>query len=160
MSLCNNAALQITCPTPPHRATASSQDQPAQHHPQRFCALCALVAQPVFDCANKTLGFPAQLVDDFFGVVEAALALHVLERVALDLFVGRLLLQDVDEDLVAGVGADGVDDWEGEFAFGQVFAQPFERRVARGRGEIEVVVEDLEEQADGGYEGRAVAVDT
>lgn len=49
-----------------------------------------------------------------------------------------------------------MDNGEGEFAFCQVFAEAFEGGVARGGGEVEVVVEDLEEEADGGYEGGAV----
>jgi hypothetical protein len=49
-----------------------------------------------------------------------------------------------------------VDDGKGEFAFCKVFAEAFEGGVAGGRGEVEVVVEDLEEEADGGYEGGAV----
>ena len=38
-----------------------------------------------------------------------------------------------------------------EFAFGEVFAQPLEVGIAGRRGEVEMVVEDLEEQADCGY---------
>ena len=41
-----------------------------------------------------------------------------------------------------------MDDREGEFAFSQVFAETFGGGVKR-RGEIEVVVADLEEEADG-----------
>lgn len=59
--------------------------------------------------------------------------------------------------MVCGIGADSVDDWKGEFALGQVFAEAFERGVAGCGGEVEVVVEDLEEEADCGYEGGAVA---
>ena len=51
-----------------------------------------------------------------------------------------------------------MDDGEGEFAFGEVFAEAFERGVARRGGEIEVIVEDLKEEADCGDEGCAVAV--
>jgi hypothetical protein len=48
--------------------------------------------------------------------------------------------------LVGGVGAYGVDDWEGKFPLCEVFAEAFEGGVARGGGEVEVVVEDLEEE--------------
>lgn len=49
-----------------------------------------------------------------------------------------------------------MDDGEAEFAFCQVFGEAFEGGVAAGGGEVEVVIEDLEEEADGGYEGGAV----
>jgi len=50
------------------------------------------------------------------------------------------LFEDIDEDLVRGIGAYGVDDWEAEFAFCEVFAEAFEGCVAGGGGEVEVVV--------------------
>jgi hypothetical protein len=50
-----------------------------------------------------------------------------------------------------------VDDGEAELALCQVFGEAFEGRVAGGGGEVEMVVEDLEEEADGGDEGGAVA---
>ncbi len=40
-----------------------------------------------------------------------------------------------------------MDDGEGEFAFGEVFAQAFVFGIF-GAGEVHVVVADLEEQAD------------
>lgn len=49
-----------------------------------------------------------------------------------------------------------MDDGEGEFALGEVFAEAFESGVAGCGGEVEVVVEDLEEEADRGDEGGAV----
>jgi hypothetical protein len=55
------------------------------------------------------------------------------------------------------VCADGVDNGEAEFALSQILAEAFEGSVARSGGEIEVVVKDLEEEADGGDEGGAVA---
>jgi hypothetical protein len=89
----------------------------------------------------------SQLSNHTFAVFEAALLLHIPQCIPFHLLVCRLLLQDIDEDLVCRVGAYGVDDREAEFPFGQVFAEPFERGVARGGGEVEVVVEDLEEEA-------------
>lgn len=56
------------------------------------------------------------------------------------------MLQYVDQLPVLRVGADAVDDWEGEFAFGEVFAEAFVVRVFAA-GEVHVVVADLEEEA-------------
>ena len=86
------------------------------------------------------LRLPPQLLNHTFTILEAALALHVPKRIALDLFIRRLLFEDIDEDLVRGIGAYGVDDWEAEFAFCEVFAEAFKGCVAGGGGEVEVVV--------------------
>jgi hypothetical protein len=51
-----------------------------------------------------------------------------------------------------------MDDGKREFALGQIFAKPLEGAVAGCRGEIKVVVEDLEEEADCRDERCAVAV--
>lgn len=104
------------------------------------------------------LGLPPQLLNHTFAILEAALALHVPQGIPLDLFIRSLLFQDIDEDLVGRVGAYGVDDWEAEFALCQVFAETLEGCVTRCGGEVEVVVQDLEEEADCGDEGCAVAV--
>jgi hypothetical protein len=47
-------------------------------------------------------------------------------------------------------------DREAEFALCEIFAEPFEGRVARCGGEVEVVIQDLEEEADCADEGGAV----
>lgn len=73
-------------------------------------------------------------------VLEAALTLHVPERILLDLLIRCLLLEDIDKNGVGGVSANGVDDREAEFAFGEVFAEALEGRVAGCGGEVEVVV--------------------
>lgn len=83
--------------------------------------------------------------------------LHILHRIPLHLLVLRLLLQYVDQLQVLRVRADGVDDGVGEFAFREVFAQAFVGSVFGG-GEVEVVVADLEEGADGVDEGDVVSV--
>jgi len=82
--------------------------------------------------------------------------LHILDRVLLHLLVLRLLLQDVDQLQVLRVRADGVDDGVGEFPLGEVFAQAFVGGVFGG-GEVQVVVADLEEGADGVDEGDVVS---
>lgn len=97
-----------------------------------------------------------QFLQNSSTVLEAAFAFHVLERVALDLFVGGFLLEYTCQDLIRRVGANSVDDRKGKFAFGEIFAKALEGCVARGRREIEVVVEDLEEQSYCGDEGCAV----
>jgi hypothetical protein len=40
-----------------------------------------------------------------------------------------------------------MDNWEREFPFSEILAEAFKRTVTGGRREIEVVVEDLEEEA-------------
>jgi hypothetical protein len=49
-----------------------------------------------------------------------------------------------------------VDDWEGKFSLCEVFAKAFEGGVAGCWGEVEVVVENLEEETYCGYEGGTV----
>jgi len=120
------------------------QHQPSQHAPQRLTSLPALLAQPLFNAPHQPLRFHPQLLNHARTVRKTAFALHIPERIPLDLLVRSFLLQDVYQDLVAGIGAYGVDDGEGEFSFCQVFTQAFERGVARCGGEVEVVVEDLE----------------
>lgn len=139
---CYNITPSTTSPIHPR---ASLQHQPPQHLPQRLSTLRPLLPQAILNPLNKPLRLPPQLINNAFRVLKAALAFHILQGIALDLLVCGFLLQDVDEDLVAGIGADGVDDGEREFAFCQVFAEPFERGVAGCGGEVEVVVEDLEE---------------
>ena len=104
-----------------------------------------MFAQPLLDTSNKAFCLPSQLINDRFRVVEAAFALHVLQRIALYFLVCGLLLQYVNENLVARIRADGVDYRKREFALGEVFAQPLEVGVTGCRGEVEMVVEDLEE---------------
>lgn len=55
-----------------------------------------------------------------------------------------------------GGGADGVNYREGEFPFGEVFGVAFVRGVGGGE-QVEVVVADLEEEAEEGDEGGVVA---
>ena len=76
-------------------------------------------------------------------ILEAACTLHVGDGVALDAWVGGFLLEDVEELEVVRIGADAVDDGEGEFSLGQVFAEAFVVGVFRA-GEVHVVVADLE----------------
>lgn len=138
---------------PPHHPstyTTSPQHQLPQHHPQRLRTLRPILTEPLLNPLDQILRLPPQLINNPSRILKAALTLHIPQRIALDLFIRSFLLEDVDEDLVAGVGADGVDYREGEFSFGQVFAQAFEGSVARGGGEVEVVVEDLEEEPDCG----------
>ena len=66
------------------------------------------------------------------------------------------MAQDIEESEVPGRGVQGVDDGEGEFAFGEVFGDLAFVRVVHGGGEVGVVVEDLEEGADGVGEGDVV----
>lgn len=111
---------------------------------------------PIHD-ANHKYGLALQLAHRFPAILEAAGAFHVADGIALDAVVRRLLLQDVDELEVERVGADAVDDGEGEFALGQVFAEAFVVGVFRA-GEVHVVVADLVEEADDVHEGDAVSV--
>lgn len=67
------------------------------------------------------------------------------------------MLEDVDEDEIGRVGADGVDDGEREFSLREVFAEAFVVGVGCV-GEVAVVVEDLEEEADGVDEGDVVGL--
>lgn len=138
--------------------TLSLQHKPPQHLPQRLRTLHPFLAQPALNPLDKILRLPPQLINNLPRILKTPFTLHVSARIPLDLFVRRLLLQDIDQDLVARVGADGVDDGEREFPFGEVLAEPLERGVARCWGQVEVVVQDLEEEPDCGDEGGAVAV--
>lgn len=130
---------------------------PLQNRPHALSALGAThLAGGPLDLLDEAERLVAQLLDAAARVLEAALALHVRDGVLLDLGVGRLLLEDVDEHQVGRVGADGVDDRERELALGEVLGEALLRREALGF-EVEVVVEDLEEEADGVDEGDAVA---
>lgn len=141
----------------PHLSiTASPQHQPPQHPPQRLRPTPSLLAQPPLNPAHQSLRLSPQFTNHSRTILETPLTLHIPERISFDLLIARLLLQDIDEDLVTGIGADGVDDGEREFSFGEVFAEAFERGVAGCGGEVEVVVEDLEEETDCGDEGGAV----
>lgn len=66
--------------------------------------------------------FP-QTVNDSLAVLEAAFLLHVLESISLDFFVGCLLLENVNEDTIRGVGMNGVNNGEGEFPLGEILAE-------------------------------------
>jgi len=56
-------------------------------------------------------------------ILKTAGTLHVAHRVLLDFLVFGFLLENVEEDEVVGRGADGMDDGEGEFAFGEVLVE-------------------------------------
>lgn len=101
---------------------------------------------PPINLLNLALRPTHQHLDHLSTILKASPALHILNRIRLNLVVFRLLLDDIEKDEVAGIGADGVDDGEGEFAFGQVFAVAFVGGVG-GREEVHVVVADLEEGA-------------
>lgn len=90
-------------------------------------------------------------------ILKTSHILHILHSILLHLLVLRLLLQYIDQLQVLRVRADGVDDGVGEFAFREVFAQAFVGSVFGG-GEVQVVVADLEEGADGVDEGDVVSV--
>lgn len=67
------------------------------------------------------------------------------------------MLEYVNQLKVDGVGADAVDDGEGEFALGQVLAHALVVAVL-ARRQVHVVVADLEDEADDVDEGHAVDV--
>lgn len=48
---------------------------------------------------------------------------HVIYGVLLECVVLSLLFEDVDDLFIGGIERDAVDDWEGEFAFGDIFAK-------------------------------------
>ena len=80
-------------------------------------------------------------------VCKAPSTLHVADCIPLDGIVSRLLLQDVDQLEILRVRADAVNDWEGEFALGQVFAKTFVLSVVSAV-QVQVVVADLENEAN------------
>ena len=128
-----------------------------QNLPHTIPSLLPLLTQAALQLIHYLARLISELIDALSAILETANALHVADSILLDLLVGGFLLQDVDEDEVGGVGPDGVDDREGEFALGQVFAETLGGGV--GGGEVEVVVEDLEKEADGIDEGDAVATE-
>lgn len=98
-----------------------------------------------------------QLPHHFAAILKTACAFHVGNRVALDAGICSFLLEDVDELEVGRVGTNAVDDGEGEFAFGEVFAEAFVFGVF-GAGEVHVVIADLEKESDGVDEWDAITV--
>ena len=77
-----------------------------------------------------------QLLNNTLAILEAPFTLHIPQCVPLDLLVCSFLLEYIDEDLVAWIGAYGMDDREAEFAFCEVFAEALESCVAGCGGEV------------------------
>ena len=102
---------------------------------------------------------PAQVPQHPARVRKAADPLEIVDGILLHVRVGGALPQDVGQQLAGRVGVDGVDDGEGELAFGEVFAGGALGQRLRGRRvQVLVVVLDLEEEADGVDERDAVAL--
>jgi len=118
----------------------SLKHQPLQHNPQRIRPFLAIYIQLSLHPPDMLLRLPPQLLNNTLAILKAALALHISKRIPLDLLIGGLLFEYIDQDLVAWIGADGVDNGEAEFAFCEVFAEAFEGCVAGCGGEVEVVV--------------------
>ena len=78
-------------------------------------------------------------------ILETPGTLHVFDGILLDFVVGGFLLQYVDQLPVLRVGTYAVDNWEGEFALGEILAETFVFGVFRA-GEVHVVVSYLEEE--------------
>lgn len=93
----------------------------------------------------QTTSLDFEFPNDPSGVLKAAGALHVRDGISLDSIVGGLLFEDVDQLEVGRIGADGVDDREGEFALGQILAQAFVLGICPRR-QIQVVIADLEDE--------------
>lgn len=102
--------------------TASSSSlpnhQPRQNPPQRLSPLPRILTQHALNLSNQPLRLRPQPHTNALAILETALLLEIPHGVALDLVVGRLLLEHVVDDAVGGVGVDGVDDGEAEFALG------------------------------------------
>lgn len=94
--------------------------------------------------------------NDIAGVLETAGRLHVGDSVALDLDIGRLLLEDVDKLEVCRVGADAVDDGEGKLSLGEILTHALVVAVLLGR-QVHVVVTDLEDESNEVDEGHTVS---
>lgn len=90
-------------------------------------------------------------------ILKTSRALHIRHGIPLHLLIIRLLLQNIQEHHILRLGADAVDDGEGEFALSEILAEAFVLRVF-WRREILVVVADLEDYADEVDEGYAVSV--
>ena len=73
-------------------------------------------------CLNFLLALSMELGKRFSGRREGLLAGHVLDRVTLYLDALCALLQDGEQSRVARVSPNGMNDWVGEFALGEVLA--------------------------------------
>jgi hypothetical protein len=76
------------------------------------------------------LALPPQLLNHAPTILKRPLTLHIPQRIPFDLLIRRLLLENVDENGIGGIGAYSVDDGEREFSLGKVFAEPLEGGVS------------------------------
>lgn len=90
--------------------------------------------------------FGSQFSDYVPRVRETACTFHVTDCIQLDFFIFRLLLENAEELMVSGVGADTMDDGKGELSLREVFTKTFVLGV-RSVGQVEIVVADLENQS-------------
>lgn len=109
--------------------------QNLQHPPPLPRPLIQLLHQPPRPIQQRSKHLPT--------ILKTPRALHITNRIPLNLFIIRFLLQDINELHIFRFGTDTVDYWEREFAFGEIFAEAFVVAVFRG-GQVLVVVADLE----------------
>lgn len=86
---------------------------------------------------------------------KAARILHILHRIALDLHILGILLEDINQLAIRRVRANAVNYREGEFSLGEILAEPFILRVHSTR-KVEVIIADLEYQTHDIHQGNAV----
>lgn len=86
--------------------------QLAQDLPNRLRALGSPVTREPLQVRDQLERLIPELRYGLLAILKGALAGEVVDGEALDVVVGRLLFEDVDESEVRGVGADAVDDGE------------------------------------------------
>ena len=102
-----------------------------------------VAAQP-FDFIVDLLG---ELSARLPRVLHRAELVQQLDAVPFQVEIERALLENVNDPCVGVARVHGVQNGKGEFAFGEILAEGLVRRVLL-RGEIAVVVADLEEQRE------------
>jgi hypothetical protein len=111
---------------------ASPQHQPPQHCPQRLgSGFPTFLTQTFFNSTHQPLRLCSQFLNHPRTVFKTAFTFHISERISLDLLVVCFLLKYIDEDLIARVCANSVNNREAEFAFSEIFAEAFQGGVAR-----------------------------
>lgn len=86
-----------------------------------------------------------QNLDHLPGIIKATRALHIADRIMLDLLILRLLLQNIQQRLVGRVAPNTMNNRKRELSLGQVLAHALVSRVLLAE-QILVVVGDLKDE--------------
>lgn len=140
----------------PLQKPPSSHNQPRQKPSQPLRTLLRILPQRLFHLANQLLRLPSQPLNHPLTILKTPLLLQISHRIPLDLLIRRLLLKNIIHHAIRRIRPNSMYNRETKLPLRQILAHPFQTRVLARTRQIQVVVQDLKQEAYRADERRTV----